>query len=276
MAKDKIDAIGQQAHKLLGNQEQMMSLTTGAKTALNNLQTLLASQLAPLALQAYLPPPNNDKAFPPLPNLLQRMSPPPEVVASLQAADCNLIFDLSAIAVAQAKTMTETQLVERANVAADQVESKLLAQCPGKQIFASAKMLEQGGIQYLTTSAEAAEWVQRPDIKAAFLAAFFEGKGTLTKCTHLVITEFAPISFKPECNKDMRALELANGMAPNNIAKCHWLKKPDARGPNQTRAHLEITFANKTVANNAIQSGLMMDGQVLHTQKKLSKPKKCT
>jgi hypothetical protein len=203
------------------------------------------------------------------------MGPPQEVIASSQAADRNLIFDLSAVAAGQAKSMTEAQLVEKANVAVDQL-GELAAERPEDHIFASAKILERGGIRYLASSAAAADWIRRPEIKRPFLAEFFGGEGTLTKRNYQTIVEFVPVHFNAGNPEALRDLERVNNLEPESIAKCHWLKKPEARSQNQIRAHLEVTFTEIEAANLAIRDGVHMEGRHLLARKKLSEPEKCT
>jgi hypothetical protein len=215
------------------------------------------------------------RTFPPLPSLMQRMSPPQEVVASSQAAGRNLIFDLSAVAAEQAKSMTEAQLVERANVAVDQL-GELAATCPVDKVFASAKVLKRGGIRYLMTNTLATEWIQRADVKREFLTSFFEGEGTLTQRLYPTIVEFVPVYFNAGNPDAHRELERANGLEAESISKCHWLKRPEARSQNQSCAHLEITFTAKSAANQAMRDRLVMDGRHLLVRKKLSEPEKCT
>jgi hypothetical protein len=197
------------------------------------------------------------------------------VIASAQAAERNLIFNLSAVAAGLAKSMTEAQLVDKANVAVDQL-GELTTTCPVEKVFASAKVLERGGIRYLTTNTAAADWIRRPDIKRGFLAMFFEGEGTLTNRTYPTIVKFVPVHFNASSPETHWELEQANGLAAESIAKCHWLKKPEARTRNQARAHLEVTFTEIPDANLAIRNGLVMDGRYLLTRKKLSEPEKCT
>jgi hypothetical protein len=269
--------IARQAEELFGDQGRMMEITETAEATLSTLQEntgRLEERLATLHSQPTATPIHlSAESWPALPT--QHMpTPPPEVTVRHSAAERNVVFDLSVNAAADAKDLNEDVLVQRANLAVDQMGSTATVK-PRETIFVAATKLAHGGIRYRMHDAACASWIKSPQVKELFLKHFFGGAGVLKERHFAVIVEFVSIRFDVENPEELRELERMNGLEERSIVGCRWLKNPKARSPNQQRAFLEVVCANPESATRLIREGTVMEGRILVTRKKLIEPERC-
>jgi hypothetical protein len=59
------------------------------------------------------------------------------------------------------------------------------------RVFLGTQKLPRGGILYLTTTAEAAEWMKNPDVRRAFLQ-HFGATARIADRGHSIIVQYVP------------------------------------------------------------------------------------
>jgi hypothetical protein len=175
------ERMARQAEHLFGDQGRMMEIAETAEATLSTLQEhtgRLEDRLATISTQATISPPHlGAELWPPLPSS-HMPTPPPEVVVRHAAAERNVVFDLTTPAAADARDLTEDELVQRANLAIDKMGSTA-AEKPNEMIFVAATKLAHGGIRYRMHNAACAAWIKTPQVKEPFLKQFFDGAGSL-------------------------------------------------------------------------------------------------
>jgi hypothetical protein len=140
------ERMARQAEELFGDQGRMMDIAENAEATLSTLQEHTGRLEDRLGNLPITPTPTHlsPDAWPRLPSP-PLPTPPPEIMVRHTAAERNIVFDLNPAAAADAKELSEDELVRRANVAVDKM-SATTKEKPREVVFAAATKLAHGGI----------------------------------------------------------------------------------------------------------------------------------
>jgi hypothetical protein len=93
--------------------------------------------------------------------------------------------------------------------------------------------------------------------------------------SHTVIAFNVPTTLDPE-NHDHRAeICEVNNLEQGTISTTRWTKQPRHRPPDQTTAHLYLTFVDVISANRAISEGLTVCSKRVRVEKARKEPTRC-
>ncbi|TDL30110.1 hypothetical protein BD410DRAFT_698130, partial [Rickenella mellea] len=136
------------------------------------------------------------------------------------------------------------------------------------------KRLQRGGILYLTTSNNAARWLQQTEVRASFLRNY-SSFASMRNRGHGVIVEYVPISYDPSSEQANQTVERVNGMKAGEILEARYLKDPKRRSAGQQMAFILMTIQAAEQANRIIREGIIVEGKKVYGRKNLQEPKRC-
>ena len=134
--------------------------------------------------------------------------------------------------------------------------------------------LRKGSLILQFTTKEAADWLRKPDIEAAFTKRF-DSDTTIRDRTHPIMVPRIPLTFDPSNPVHLREVEEANGLTPKTIKKTRWIKPEYRRAPGQSCAHAIFTIASVTDANRMIKEGVYICNTRTFPKKLKFEPKQC-
>jgi hypothetical protein len=134
--------------------------------------------------------------------------------------------------------------------------------------------LRKGSLILQFTTKEAADWLRKPEIEAAFTKRF-DSDTTIRDCTHPVMVPRIPLTFDPNNPVHLREVEEANGLTLKTIKKARWIKPEYRRAPGQSCAHTIFTVSSVTDANRMIKEGVYICNARTFPKKLKFEPKQC-
>ncbi|QRV96883.1 hypothetical protein RhiJN_24901 [Ceratobasidium sp. AG-Ba] len=197
------------------------------------------------------------------------------VTTRIEKQDRQILLDSDATGGETLRLLPESALVMKAQLALDQLSQSMKASMPEGTRFRSANVLQNGGIVYEMNSKEAADWVKRPDICAAF-ADQFGSPVRYRERSFPVVAECVPVSFDTASKHAVSKLEHDNNLPANSIASCRYIVPPAKRRENQRHAFVILQFRNKEAANACIKSPIVVEGKQCDACKLAKKPVRCT
>ncbi|EIW86218.1 hypothetical protein CONPUDRAFT_43259, partial [Coniophora puteana RWD-64-598 SS2] len=121
---------------------------------------------------------------------------------------------------------------------------------------------------------EAAEAINSEDTRKAF-AEGFAPNAVVKPPVFVVITEFVPVSFDPSSKEEVEEVLASSGLPVGGVTWAEWIKRVARRKPGQRTAHLKTAFTSATMANKAIEEGMMVEGRRVYSRKSLPEPPRC-
>ena len=169
------------------------------------------------------------------------------------------------------KELSEKELVEKAALAADQLEQE------GTETdtlihFVGARKLRNGGVIYELDMAEGANRLKENANMTRFLQAF-SATSVIKHRTYPVIAEYAPISFDPNDRAQLDEVGRSSRMNQSSILNGQWIKPIHHRSQEQCMAHAILGFTQP--ANEAIRNGVIIAGKRVWARKLLQEPRRC-
>ncbi|KNZ76768.1 hypothetical protein J132_08679, partial [Termitomyces sp. J132] len=123
------------------------------------------------------------------------------------------------------KDLAEKALLEKAKIPKDLMGVQGLDTL--KVEFFSARKLKNGGVLYKLNSTEAAEWLAKLDMWAAFLDNFGAGM-TVKDRVYDIFMEFILVGLGNMLAEQMRVVENGNGLHPGELVAARWARAPQA------------------------------------------------
>ena len=170
--------------------------------------------------------------------------------------------------------LNENELVQRANLAFDHMTIPR-EEIPEGLRFTNVKILARGGLLYEVNESKGATWLQRPDVRAAFMKAFAPTGGTIKDRAYMLVFDTVPTRFKPEHAAHQKDFRDYNAGVGEQVQEMRWIKSAERRRPGQVRAAMFISFTDIDAANRAIDRGLIFCGQRVYGRKWRPEPKRC-
>lgn len=168
--------------------------------------------------------------------------------------------------------LDERALLQKATIAYDTMGLFRL-DCKTKPTFVSVQKLKRGGLVYELESAESAEYLRQPDVKALFLREY--GVGEIKDRTWTVVFDTVPTSFDPSLDAHRMSFNNFNDPIGDHVVELQFIKAPERRREGQARAALLATFNDKRAANRAIKDGLIFIGRRVMGRKWFPEPRRC-
>ncbi|QRV94576.1 Reverse transcriptase from transposon X-element protein [Ceratobasidium sp. AG-Ba] len=207
----------------------------------------------------------------------QRMErPAPVVTTRIEKQDRQILLDSEATEGMEALSqLPESALVLKAKLAMEALSEAMKESMPEGAHFRSANVLQNGGVVYEMNSKEAADWIKRPDICAAF-ADQFGSSVRYRERSFPVVVECVPVSFDTASKHSISKLEHDNNLPANSIVSCRYIVPPAKRRENQRHAFIVVQFRDKEAANVCIRSPIVVEGKQCDARKLAKKPVRCT
>jgi hypothetical protein len=171
-----------------------------------------------------------------------------EVIARSQGRERQVLIEWGDKAANNTAGLTEKELVAKANEALE-----LMGDEPGDRpeagnLFIGAQRLQRGGVLYLMTSAGAANWVKKPEVRTAFLD-HFGGIAVMRDRGHNIVLEYVPVQYNPQDNPTLRSIETTSQLPEHEILAARWIKDIAKRAPGQRTAFILMTIRSASSAN---------------------------
>jgi len=181
----------------------------------------------------------------------------------------------------QTAKLTPKELVLKANLALDKLESDLADtstedtnEKPTGTKFLAARLLKNGGVLFEMDSEDGANWLKQDEVTKAFENCFprtVKIKGN----NYQVVVQFLPIRLKNRLEDLLTEIEKENNLIKGSIVSAKWLRNPANWNPTQTKVHAVLAIKHRNEANNIISKGMLIDG-ARHDARKLEEdPKRC-
>ena len=169
--------------------------------------------------------------------------------------------------------LTEKELVAKANATLELMDTEPLEMPPGV-VFVGAKKMRNGNILYQLNSHDAGTWIKREDVQKTFMENY-GGTGKMQNKLHYVVAEFVPVTFIENSSFIHARIEEESEIAADSLVFSKYIKPAHLRSNNQKVAHVTLGFNSRHTANDAIQSGLFIEGKHVDVRKKLTEPRRC-
>jgi hypothetical protein len=134
--------------------------------------------------------------------------------------------------------------------------------------------LRKGSLILQFTTKEAANWLHKPEVKAAFTKKF-NPDTSIRDRMHLIMVPRIPLTFDPGNPAHLREIEEANGLTLKTIKKARWIKPEYRRAPGQSCAHAIFTFSSVVDANRVLKEGIYICNARTFPKKLKFEPKQC-
>jgi hypothetical protein len=167
--------------------------------------------------------------------------------------------------------LTEKELVTKTNTTLELMDTDSLEMPPGVA-FVGAKKLRNGNVLYQLNTNDAGNWIKMEDVQKAFMDNY-GGTASMQNKLHYVIAEFVPVTFIENSSFMLTKIEEESGISTNTIAFSKYIKPIHLHSKTQKVAHVTFGFNDRHAANEAIQSGLFVEGRHVDIHKKLTEPR---
>ena len=185
----------------------------------------------------------------------------PRQKATQAIKDRRILIDFtSAEALQRLKTVSNTALVEKANLSL-----RVLDNADGRK-FHTATRIRNGGVLMEMSNADDIAWLTSTDIKDLFLTAF-EPTASFKPPSFSIFVQFIPFSFTPSTDIDLREIEEVNSMARDSVIRAKWVKPPTRRAKSQSCGHLILTLSSPQAANKILTDGLRIAHKLVFATK---------
>ncbi|KAI9063848.1 hypothetical protein FKP32DRAFT_1571241 [Trametes sanguinea] len=144
---------------------------------------------------------------------------------------------------------------------------------PGEGSIEEAKVLPHGDVVFTATTREIAHWLLKPSVAKPF-ARKMGMTAQVIERTYKLVAERVPVTFNPQDEAALRAVEAAHGLRPRAIARADWIKPVQRRHPGQRTAFVMLTMAGVDQANTALK-GLTLAGRRVLVRRDMDEPKRC-
>jgi hypothetical protein len=199
------------------------------------------------------------------------------VTNRLEKQDRQILLDCESVEVEglALKELPELSLVLKANLAMEALKGEMITGKPEGAKFRSANVLQNGGVVYEMNSKEAADWIKRPDVCAAF-ADGFGPTVTIKERNFPVVVECIPVQFDTSTKHAISRLEHDNNLPAGSISSGRNIRPPARRSQGQQHAHVVLQFKTKDSANLCIKNPIVVEGKLCDARKLAKKPVRCT
>jgi hypothetical protein len=172
-------------------------------------------------------------------------------------------------------SLSEKELVAKANATLDLMDTESLEMPPGTT-FVGAKKLRNGNVLYQLNTSDAGNWIKREDVQKEFMENY-GGTANMQNKLHYVIAEFVPVTFIENSTFMHAKIEEESSISADTLtfSESKYIKPAHLRKNNQKVAHVTFGFNDRHAANTAIQAGLFVEGKHVSVRKKLTEPRRC-
>ena len=126
--------------------------------------------------------------------------------------------------------------------------------------------LKNGVILMELGSDEAVAWFQDTDVRKKFLANLHPNVAIKSRDYH-VVTQFVPLTFRPDRAADILEVEEVNGMKKGDIVRVRWIKPVARQAPHQTCGHAIFTFQTPQATNEVLVNGMFVQQKKIYAEK---------
>ncbi|CDO78033.1 hypothetical protein BN946_scf184648.g5 [Trametes cinnabarina] len=144
---------------------------------------------------------------------------------------------------------------------------------PGEGSIEEAKVLPHGDVVFTAATREMAHWLLKPSVAKPF-ARKMGMTAQVVERTYKLVAERVPVTFNPQDEAALRAVETTHGLRPRAIARADWIKPVQRRHPGQRTAFVMLTMAGVDQANTALK-GLTLAGRRVLVRRDMDEPKRC-
>ena len=169
--------------------------------------------------------------------------------------------------------LSPTELVAKGDLALE-LMAKEGVQVPTGAAFVQASMTKSGAIIYQINSKGVADWLRTKGNLENFTRHMGDANVAQARLFH-VLVKFVSVQFMPEDQLSRNIVESNNHLPSDAIAHAKWIKAPERRKVGQKTAHVIMGFSTRELANQAIETGLIIENKRSYVEKLLIEPSRC-
>lgn len=171
------------------------------------------------------------------------------------------------------RTLTERILLEKAAMALERI-GEMDGEKPEEVKFVSARRLPNGGVSYVMNSAEAAEWVRKPEVRLAFTGSF-GADIVVRERVQTLIVQFVPVTLSLS-SMELEQIEDHSNVPRGTFLEAKWMKAPGSRKSDQHVGNVIIKCGGGVErANDLIRHGVVVEGRKVPVKKMEKEPMRC-
>ena len=145
---------------------------------------------------------------------------------------------------------------------------------PAAARLKSGILLRNGGLLLELNSNKAAQWLRSDGVITSFLENL-GSSASIKNCTYQVIIQFAPVTFDPTNDEDVKGFEQNNDITIRSIAKMDWIKPKKDRKKGQKVATLRVYHRDAESANIILKQGAYIFGKRVVPRRLHKEPIRC-
>ena len=169
--------------------------------------------------------------------------------------------------------LSPTELVAKGDIALE-LMAKDGIQVPKGAAFVQASITKSGAVIYQINSKGVADWLRTKDNLENFTRHMGDANTAQARLFH-VLVKFVAVQFTPENQLSRNIVESNNHLPTDAIAHAKWIKAPERRKIGQKTAHIIMGFNSRELANQAIDTGLIIENKRSQVEKLLIEPSRC-
>jgi hypothetical protein len=169
--------------------------------------------------------------------------------------------------------LSPTELVAKGGLALE-LMAKGGIQVPKGAAFVQASITKSGAVIYQINSKGVADWLRMKDNLDNFTRHMGDANTAQARLFH-VLVKFVAVQFTPENQLSRNIVESNNHLPSDAIAHAKWIKAPERRKIGQKTAHVIMGFNTRELANQAIDTGLIIENKRSQVEKLLIEPSRC-
>ena len=145
---------------------------------------------------------------------------------------------------------------------------------PKGAAFVQASITKSGAVIYQINSKGVADWLRTKDNLENFTRHMGDANTAQARLFH-VLVKFVAVQFVPEDQLSRNIVESNNHLPSDAIAHAKWIKAPERRRIGQKTVHIIMGFNSRELANQVIDTGLIIENKRSHVEKLLIEPSRC-
>ena len=169
--------------------------------------------------------------------------------------------------------LSPTELVTKGDLALE-LMAKDGVQVPAGAAFVQATITRSGAVIYQINSKGVADWLRTKDNLENFTRHMGDANVAQARLFH-VLVKFVSVQFTPDDLLSRNIVESNNHLPNDAIAHAKWIKAPERRRMGQKTAHVIMGFNSRELANQVIETGLIIENKRSQVEKLLIEPSRC-
>ena len=169
--------------------------------------------------------------------------------------------------------LSPTELVAKGDIALE-LMAKDGIQVPTGAAFVQATITRSGAVIYQINSKGVADWLRTKDNLDNFTRHMGDANAAQARLFH-VLVKFVSVQFTPDDHLSRNIVESNNHLPSDAIAHAKWIKAPERRKLGQKTAHVIMGFNSRELANQVIETGLIIENKRSQVEKLLIEPSRC-